>query len=96
MKTLKLKTRKLHAPLWKEKLMTLKGVIFMRNSINALIRTLILLICSVIQVFEIIIRGLSEILGRISDLLKSTSGRLLRGLDRGTYESATEATIEVD
>jgi hypothetical protein len=96
MKIKELKTRKLHAPLWKEKFMTLKGVIFMRNSISALIKTLILLICSVIQMVEIIIRGLSEILGRIGDLLKNISGRLLKSLERGTYESTTEATIEVD
>lgn len=73
--------------------MTLKGDIIMRNSFNALIRTLILLACSVIQVIEIIFRGFSEILGKISELLKTTSDRLMRGLDRGTYEATDDNTV---
>lgn len=68
----------------------------MRNSINALIKTIILLICSVVQVFEIMFRGLSEILGRIGELLKTISDRLMRSLDRGTYEATPETTVEVD
>lgn len=68
----------------------------MRNSINALIRTIILLICSVIQVFEIIVRGVGETLVRLGELLKATTDRMLRGLDRGTYEAKTKTTIEVD
>ncbi len=68
----------------------------MRNSINALIRTFILLICSVIQVFEIIFRGLGEIFGKIGELLKTFSDRLMKGLDKGTYEADTESTVEVE
>lgn len=65
----------------------------MRNTINALIRTLILLVCSVIQVVEIIFRGFSEILGKIGEVLKSTSDRLMRSLDRGTYEATDDNAV---
>ena len=65
----------------------------MRNSFNALIRTLILLVCSVIQVIEIIFRCFSEILGKIGELLKATNDRLMRGLDRGTYEATDDNTV---
>lgn len=68
----------------------------MRNSINALIRTLILLVCSVVQMVEIVVRGIGEMLVRFGELLKTTSDRLMRCLDRGTYEATTEPAIEVE
>lgn len=64
----------------------------MRNSINALLKTVILLICSVIQVFEILFRGISDIFWRLSELLKNVSDRMLNGLDQGKFEA--DATVE--
>lgn len=65
----------------------------MRNSINALLKTVILLVCSVVQVFEIVFRGISDIFGRLSELLKTLSDRMLNGLDKGKYEE--NATTEL-
>ena len=65
----------------------------MRNSINALIKTVILLGCCVFQMIEIICRGISDIFGRFSELLKSFSDRMLNSLDKGKYEE--DATKEL-
>lgn len=59
----------------------------MRNCINALIKTLILLICSVFQVIEIIFRGIGEMFVRFGDLLKLLSSRMVGGLDSGKFEA---------
>ena len=66
----------------------------MRNSINALIKTVILLICSMFQVIEIIFRGIGEMFVRFSDLLKAISSRMVNRLDSGKFEAHNDSTIE--
>lgn len=67
----------------------------MRTSINALLRTMILLICSIVQVFEIIFRGIGEMFVRLSDLMKALTDQAIRGLDQGKYEANEDSIIEM-
>lgn len=50
-------------------------------------RTVILLVCSVIQMFAMVFRAISMGFGAISKLLRRLSGKLMNGLDNGKFEA---------
>ena len=66
----------------------------MRIIIEALLRTLVLLVCSVVQVFAVIFEGVSMLFGLISNTMRSASGWLLERLDKGKYETKMRAIAE--
>lgn len=59
----------------------------MRETFNALWKTFILLMCSMVQVFEVIFRGIGEVFGRLSELLNQLSKQLMTILEPGKYET---------
>ena len=66
----------------------------MRNILEALLRTLVLLVCSVIQVFAAIFEGISLLFGALCNILRNASGWLLARLDKGKYESKMRTIAE--
>lgn len=63
--------------------------------IESLWRTVILLICSFIQVFAMIFKAISMGFGAISKLLRKLSGKLLNALDNGKYEAEMKNICKV-
>jgi hypothetical protein len=63
--------------------------------IECLWRTVILLICSFIQVFAMIFRAISLGFGFISKLLRKLSGKLMNALDNGMYEAEMKKICKV-
>lgn len=66
----------------------------MRNIIASLWRTVILLICSIIQVVAIVFHSIGEMFGGVGNILRNVSGWLLNRLDKGKYEMAMKAISE--
>lgn len=66
----------------------------MRNILEALLRTVVLLICSIIQVFAAIFEGISMLFGMMCDGLYHASSWMLARLDKGKYEAKMKAIAE--
>lgn len=66
----------------------------MRIIIATLWRTVILLVCSIIQVFAVITHSIGSMFVGFSDILMNASGGLLNSLDKGKYESEMKAIVE--
>lgn len=66
----------------------------MRNILEALLRTLVLLVCSIIQVFAAIFEGISLLFETLCNILRNASRWLLERLDKGKYESKIRAIAE--
>lgn len=66
----------------------------MRIIIATLWRTIILLVCSIIQVFAVIAQSIGEMFVGFSGILMNASGWLLGSLDKGKYESEMKAIVE--
>lgn len=67
----------------------------MRIIIKTLWRTVILLACSVIQVFAVIFQGIGMMFEKIGAVLTAGSAWMLKRLDKGKYETEMRTIAEV-
>ena len=66
----------------------------MREILKSLMRTLVLLVCSVIQIYEAVFMGIGKMFCWIGNGLKFVSDWLMSKLVRGKYESKMKAIVE--
>lgn len=72
-----------------------KEVNRMFDIIESLWRTVILLVCSFIQVFAMVFRAIGIGFNTIGKLLRKLSGKLMNALDNGKYEAEMKNICEV-
>jgi hypothetical protein len=66
----------------------------MRDILKSLMRTLVLLVCSIIQIYEAVFMGIGKVFCWIGLRLKNASSWLMKKLVRGKYENEMKAIIE--
>lgn len=71
-----------------------KELLIMREILKSLMRTLVLLVCSVIQLWEAVFTGIGSMFCWIGNALKAASDWLMNKLVRGKYESKMKAIVD--
>lgn len=66
----------------------------MRKILKSLMRTLVLLVCSIIQVWEAVFAGIGLMFCWIGNRLENASEWLMNKLVRGKYECKMKAIVE--
>jgi hypothetical protein len=72
----------------------IEEAIIMRIIFATLWRTLVLLACSIVQVFVVLFRCISGMFGGIGKFLNGVSKWMLECLDKGKYEAEMKAIVK--
>jgi hypothetical protein len=89
---MKTKLREIYTLLYEK--LKLKEGNYMRIIIKTLWRTVILLVCSVIQGFAVIFQGIGMMFENVGKFLLSGSAWMLKRLDKGKFENEMRTIAE--